>query len=59
MILVIGYGNPLRGDDAIGHRIAQMMEQRLPDDEVQIQTVYQLTPELVVPDPDPPGPTRS
>ncbi len=45
MILIIGYGNPLRSDDAIGQRIAEMMEQRLND--VQVQVVYQLTPELV------------
>lgn len=49
MILVIGYGNPLRTDDAIGQHVAQMMEQRLGDKAIRIQTVYQLTPELVEP----------
>ncbi len=47
MILIIGYGNPLRGDDAIGHQIAEMMEQQLHSKDVEVKTVYQLTPELV------------
>jgi hydrogenase maturation protease len=45
VILVIGYGNPLRGDDAIGQKIAQIMAERLQD--IQVKTVHQLTPELV------------
>jgi hydrogenase maturation protease len=49
VILVIGYGNPLRRDDVIGQRIAQMMEQRLKGEDVEIQIVFQLTPELIEP----------
>lgn len=49
MILVIGYGNPLRSDDGIGPRIAQVIEQRLNGKDVQIITAHQLTPELVEP----------
>jgi len=49
MILMIGYGNPLRSDDAIGPHIAQMMEQCLKPETVQVITTYQLTPELVEP----------
>lgn len=49
MILIIGYGNPLRSDDAIGQRIAQMMKERLNDENLQVMTAYQLTPELVDP----------
>ncbi len=49
MMLVIGYGNPLRSDDAIGQRIAQMMEERLKPEPLQVITAYQLTPELVEP----------
>ncbi|MEP7293735.1 MAG: hydrogenase maturation protease, partial [Chloroflexota bacterium] len=49
MILIIGYGNPLRSDDAIGQRIAEMMEKRLKLEAVQVITAYQLTPELVEP----------
>jgi hydrogenase maturation protease len=49
VILIIGYGNPLRGDDAVGQRIAEIMEYRLADEGVQVKIVYQLTPELVEP----------
>jgi hydrogenase maturation protease len=44
--LVVGFGNALRGDDAIGWAIAQ----RLADDarfaDVDVRSVHQLTPEL-------------
>jgi hydrogenase maturation protease len=46
MILVIGYGNPLRGDDAVGQQVAQMLEMRLLRDDLYVLTTYQLTPEL-------------
>jgi hydrogenase maturation protease len=49
MILVIGYGNPLRSDDGIGQRIATLMEQRLKHESLRVLTAYQLTPELVAP----------
>lgn len=49
MILVIGYGNPLRSDDAIGQHLALMMEERLQVEALQVITAYQLTPELVEP----------
>lgn len=42
--LVIGYGNPLRGDDAFGLRIVEACQQELPSfDAVWVQ---QLMPEL-------------
>jgi hydrogenase maturation protease len=45
MTLVIGYGNPLRGDDAVGQRVAAAVEaQRWPH--MQAMGVHQLTPEL-------------
>lgn len=45
-LLVIGYGNTLRGDDAAGPLVAQLvMESNLPG--VQALAVQQLTPELV------------
>ncbi len=47
MILIIGYGNPLRSDDAIGQYVAQAMQQRLRHTRLQVHTTYQLTPELV------------
>lgn len=47
MILMIGYGNPLRGDDALGQIAAEYLAQRYGDDEsIHIQSVHQLTPEL-------------
>ncbi len=49
MILVIGYGNPLRTDDAIGERLAQLMVARFDDESFRMITAYQLTPELMEP----------
>jgi hydrogenase maturation protease len=43
MRLVLAYGNPLRGDDAAGWRIAEALR-RLP--ETEIVCVHQLAPEL-------------
>jgi hydrogenase maturation protease len=48
-MLIIGYGNPLRTDDAIGQRMAQIMAQRIDDDRLRMITAYQLTPELMEP----------
>lgn len=49
MLLIIGYGNPLRADDAIGQRLAHLMEERLKPEVAAVITAYQLTPELVEP----------
>ncbi len=47
-VLIVGYGNPLRGDDALGWRAAERLaEEPLPDTETL--TVHQLTPELAEP----------
>jgi hydrogenase maturation protease len=43
-VLVIGYGNPLRGDDGLGWHAAEALRSTLP--EAEILTVHQLTPEL-------------
>jgi hydrogenase maturation protease len=43
--LVIGYGNPLRGDDAFGWHAAHALGQ-LALQETQVLAVHQLTPEL-------------
>jgi hydrogenase maturation protease len=40
-VLVIGYGNPLRGDDGFGHRAAERIPGAL--------AVHQLNPELMEP----------
>jgi hydrogenase maturation protease len=44
--LVVGYGNPLRGDDAVGRRIAEMLiaGDLLPG--ARIEAPHQLAPEL-------------
>jgi hydrogenase maturation protease len=44
-VLVIGYGNPLRGDDGIGPHVADLIaKRRWPG--VRTLSVHQLTPEL-------------
>jgi hydrogenase maturation protease len=48
MALVIGYGNPLRGDDAVGQHVASAVaDWGLPM--VTALAVHQLTPELAAP----------
>ena len=49
MILIIGYGNPLRGDDGVGWRVAEEAAAVLPDPPVTVLTVQLLTPELADP----------
>jgi len=50
-VLVIGYGNPLRGDDGVGPLIAEELAKRLRDPEAKVQIVacHQLNPELAEP----------
>ncbi len=48
-ILIIGYGNPLRGDDAFGWRVTERLRDIVADREIEILTVHQLTPELMDP----------
>jgi hydrogenase maturation protease len=48
MILIIGYGNPLRGDDAVGWQAAQRLRE-CPRDGTRVLAVHQLTPELMEP----------
>jgi hydrogenase maturation protease len=49
MILVIGYGNTLRGDDGVGQHIARRVEVNHYSESVQVIACHQLTPELVDP----------
>lgn len=49
MLLIIGYGNPLRSDDGIGQYIAHHFDGRLYGEKVQILSCCQLMPELVAP----------
>lgn len=48
-LLIIGYGNPLRGDDAFGWQAATRLLDRIADPEVEVMAVQQLTPELTEP----------
>ncbi len=45
-ILIIGFGSGLRGDDALGPRAAELLEQQIDDPRVRILTAASLTPEL-------------
>ena len=44
--LIIGIGNPLRGDDGIGWDVASELSSELRRDDVQVLATHQLTPEL-------------
>lgn len=44
-ILIIGYGNTLRGDDGVGFRLAEFIDSQRWDN-VCVLAVHQLTPEL-------------
>ena len=46
-VLVIGYGNPIRGDDAIGPMAAERLEQSVSSDKVQVISRHVLTTELI------------
>ena len=45
-VLIIGFGNPLRGDDSVGWRAAEELENKLSGSGVAVITRHQLTPEL-------------
>lgn len=45
-VLIVGYGNPLRGDDGLGWHAAQRLSEILPQTSAEIVTLHQLTPEL-------------
>ena len=46
-ILIIGYGNVLRGDDGVGIHVARELERQFHEDpEVEIVACQQLTPEM-------------
>ena len=49
MVLVIGYGNLLRGDDGIGQILANGLEERIQHPSVKFLACHQLTPELAEP----------
>ena len=47
--LIIGYGNPLRGDDGFGWHAALRLLEIIHDAGIEILPVHQLTPELMDP----------
>lgn len=48
-ILIIGYGNTLRGDDGFGRLAAERLYKAIQDPEIEIVPIHQLTPELMLP----------
>jgi hydrogenase maturation protease len=50
MILIIGYGNSLRGDDGAGLVLAERLEEAWQDRQVEVErlALHQLTPELIL-----------
>jgi hydrogenase maturation protease len=44
--LIVGYGNPLRSDDAFGQHAAHRLSSRIDNSNVEIIARHQLTPEL-------------
>jgi hydrogenase maturation protease len=45
-ILIVGYGNPLRRDDGVGWRAADILDSHTPALPADIRRMHQLTPEL-------------
>lgn len=46
LVLVIAYGNPLRSDDGVAHRVADGLEAKFSEGDVEIVRPQQLGPEL-------------
>lgn len=44
--LIVGYGNPLRGDDGVGWQVARRLQDLLPPGVATVRTCIQLAPEL-------------
>lgn len=45
-ILVVAYGNPLRGDDGLAWRAADLLEQGELTPRIEVVRLHQLTPEV-------------
>jgi hydrogenase maturation protease len=45
-VLIIGYGNPLRSDDAVGWHAVKALKSLIPQDNVTLLSTHQLSPEL-------------
>jgi hydrogenase maturation protease len=48
-VLIVGYGNPLRSDDALGWHACKLLEREFVCQSAQIIACHQLTPELAEP----------
>jgi hydrogenase maturation protease len=48
-VLILGYGNPLRGDDGVGWRAAVELFRTIATPEVEVLPCHQLTPDLAEP----------
>jgi hydrogenase maturation protease len=48
-VLIVGYGNLLRGDDGLGWHAAERLRALTQEPDVEILTLHQLTPELMEP----------
>lgn len=44
-VVILGYGNPLRGDDGVGYLAATRLEQRFTGRDVRVVAAHQLNPE--------------
>ena len=45
-ILIIAYGNPLRSDDGVAWRVADLIAEKVSNSKVEILRLHQLAPEL-------------
>jgi hydrogenase maturation protease len=45
-LLILGFGNPLRGDDGLGWHAVERLRDHIADPEIEIKAVHQLTPEI-------------
>src|SRR5690349_6241379 len=48
-VLIVGYGNPLRGDDAFGFLAAEKLRSEIVSADVEVLALHQLVPELMEP----------
>ena len=45
--LIVGYGNVFRGDDGAGYLVAERLQEKIHDPEIEILSQQQLLPELM------------
>ena len=45
-VLILAYGNPLRGDDGVAWRVAELLREQLSSDDAEIVCAHQLAPEF-------------